>query len=86
MNVLRDKAKSWLNAGLGLLYPEVYQLCREARATPAESYVCDGAALGRFLTGTEVTRPPSQTTTRSSLHLARKADCTATASHVRNRA
>jgi hypothetical protein len=86
MNVLLDKAKSWLNAGLGLLYPEVCQLCRETRAIPAEGYVCDGAALGRFLTGTEVILLSSQTTTRSSLHLARKADCTATASHVRNRA
>jgi competence protein ComFC len=40
MNVLSDKVKVWLNAGLGLLYPEVCQLCHEARATPAEGYVC----------------------------------------------
>ena len=50
MNVLRDKAKAWLNAGLGLLYPEVCQLCGEARATPAEGYVCGGCrAKARFI-------------------------------------
>ena len=30
----------WLNAGLGLVYPEVCQLCGGARATPAEGFVC----------------------------------------------
>jgi competence protein ComFC len=50
MNVLRDQAKAWLNAGLGLLYPEVCQLCREARATPGEGYVCGGCrAQARFI-------------------------------------
>ena len=29
-----------LKAGLSLLYPEVCQLCREQRATPAEGFVC----------------------------------------------
>jgi len=42
MNVLTDSVKGWLNAGLGLIYPEVCQLCGGARATPAEGYVCDG--------------------------------------------
>ena len=50
MNVLRDGIKCWLNAGLGLLYPEVCQLCGESRATPAEGYVCDGCrAKARFI-------------------------------------
>jgi len=50
MNVLSDSVKVWLNAGLGLLYPEVCQLCRSARATPAEGYVCgDCRARVRFI-------------------------------------
>jgi len=50
VNVLCDKAEAWLNAGLGLLYPEVCQLCREARATPAKGYVCgDCRAKVRFI-------------------------------------
>ena len=32
--------KSWINAGLGLIYPECCQLCHSARATPAQGYVC----------------------------------------------
>ena len=50
MSVLNESVKSWLNAGLGLLYPEVCQLCRAARATPAEGYVCgDCRAKVRFI-------------------------------------
>jgi ComF family protein len=50
MNALSDSVKSWLNAGLGLLYPEICQLCRAARATPAEGYVCgDCRAKARFI-------------------------------------
>ena len=50
MNVLSDGLKCWLNAGLGLLYPEVCQLCGEERATPAEGYVCEGCrAKARFI-------------------------------------
>ena len=50
MNVLSDGVKCWLNAGLGLLYPEVCQLCGEGRATPAEGYVCGGCrAKARFI-------------------------------------
>jgi competence protein ComFC len=41
MNLLGDWLKRSLNAGLGLFYPELCQLCREERATPAEGYVCD---------------------------------------------
>src|ERR1019366_5654500 len=40
MKASGDSLRVWLNAGLGLLYPEICQLCREARATPAEGYVC----------------------------------------------
>jgi ComF family protein len=32
--------KSFLNVGLGFVYPEVCQLCGEARATQAESFLC----------------------------------------------
>ena len=50
MTVLTDSVKGWLNAGLGLLYPEVCQLCQAARATPAEGYVCgDCRAKARFI-------------------------------------
>jgi competence protein ComFC len=31
---------NWLNAGLSFLYPEVCQICRDARATPEECYLC----------------------------------------------
>src|ERR1035438_8875623 len=42
MSAFADSVKGWLNAGLGLLYPEVCQLCGRTRATPAEGYVCGG--------------------------------------------
>ncbi|HEV2208612.1 MAG TPA: ComF family protein [Verrucomicrobiae bacterium] len=35
-----ESAQSWLDAGLGLVYPEVCQLCGQQRATPHESFVC----------------------------------------------
>ena len=45
-----NSAKGWLNAGLGLVYPEACQLCGEARATPSEGYVCGGCRAGvRFI-------------------------------------
>src|SRR5215831_17752625 len=40
MESLLDKAKSFLNSGLGLLYPEWCQLCDAARATASESLIC----------------------------------------------
>ena len=40
MSAVMDSVKSLLNAGLGFVYPEVCQVCREARATPAECYLC----------------------------------------------
>ena len=50
MSAFTDSVRGWLNAGLGLLYPEVCQLCGEARATPAEGYVCGGCrAKARFI-------------------------------------
>ena len=50
MSAFTDSVKGWLNAGLGLLYPEVCQLCGQTRATPAEGYVCGGCrAHVRFI-------------------------------------
>jgi competence protein ComFC len=37
---LADSVRGWLNAGLGLVYPEVCQVCGLERATPGEGYVC----------------------------------------------
>jgi len=34
--------RSWLNAALAFFYPEICQVCQEARATPAEGFVCQG--------------------------------------------
>jgi ComF family protein len=42
MNLWMQSVKGWLNAGLAFVYAEVCQLCGEARATPAEGYVCAG--------------------------------------------
>jgi ComF family protein len=39
MTNLTAAIKSWANAGLGFLYPEVCRLCGEERATTAEGYV-----------------------------------------------
>src|SRR5437764_13701429 len=50
MAALAQSMKSWLNAGLGLVYPEVCQLCGNSRATPAEGFVCTGCrAQARFI-------------------------------------
>jgi competence protein ComFC len=52
MSVLAGSVSGWLNAGLGLLYPEVCQICGKARATPAEGYVCDECrAKAQFIQG-----------------------------------
>ena len=40
MLTLLESARQWANAGLGLLYPEVCQLCRADRASVAEGFVC----------------------------------------------
>jgi competence protein ComFC len=34
--------KTWLDASLGFLYPNACQICRSARATAPEGYVCAG--------------------------------------------
>ena len=34
--------RDWFRAGLGLVYPECCQICRQARATVAEGLICDG--------------------------------------------
>ncbi len=50
LGALTDSVMGWLNAGLALVYPEVCQLCGEARATPADGYVCGGCrAQVRFI-------------------------------------
>ncbi len=36
-----ESLSSWAEAGLGLLYPEVCQLCGEGRAGAADGYVCE---------------------------------------------
>jgi competence protein ComFC len=40
MAALAQSIKSWLNAGLSFIYPEVCQLCHQQRATPGESFLC----------------------------------------------
>jgi ComF family protein len=42
MSTLVESLKGWLNAGLGFIYPEACQLCGQARATPAQGFVCAG--------------------------------------------
>lgn len=53
MNSVAGRAQSWLSAGLGLIYPEVCQLCRQQRALAQNGLVCDDCrAQVRFI------RPP----------------------------
>jgi ComF family protein len=50
MNALLHSLKDFLNAGLAFVYPEVCQICGEARATPEESFLCAGCrASARFI-------------------------------------
>lgn len=37
-----SRVVSWVNAGLAFLYPEICQLCGDARATPVQGFVCGG--------------------------------------------
>ncbi|HEX7577105.1 MAG TPA: ComF family protein [Verrucomicrobiae bacterium] len=46
-------AQNWLNVGLGFLYPETCQLCREQPATAREGFVCR-----RCRTQVRFIRPP----------------------------
>ncbi len=50
MSALIESVTNWLNAGLGFFYPEACQLCGQARATPAQGFVCgDCRAQVRFI-------------------------------------
>ena len=54
MNVLSNSLKAWLNAGLGLLYPEICQLCGGERATfnrirPLLAILSDDGKLLRYV-------------------------------------
>ena len=40
MQALVESLKSWVNAGLSFIYPEICQTCGNERATPAEGFVC----------------------------------------------
>ncbi len=41
---VKSTIKSWLDAGLAFFYPEVCQVCRVNRATPAEGFLCKACA------------------------------------------
>ena len=45
--------QTWMNVGLGFLFPEICQLCGEQRATAKEGYVC-----GRCWTHARFIKPP----------------------------
>ncbi len=47
MLAVAQSLKSWLNAGIAYVYPEVCQLCGLNRATPDECFVC-GSCRGRI--------------------------------------
>src|ERR1700720_493766 len=50
MSLLLGSVRNWLDAGLGFFYPETCQLCGEARATPADGFVCAGCrGQARFI-------------------------------------
>jgi ComF family protein len=40
INLVTNSVRTWVNAGLSFLYPEVCQLCDQGRATPAAGFVC----------------------------------------------
>ena len=40
MATLTGSVQSWFNAGLGLVYPEICQLCKSERATARDGLVC----------------------------------------------
>jgi competence protein ComFC len=50
MSAVMESIRGLLNAGLGFVYPEICQICGEARATPAECYLCaDCRAAARYI-------------------------------------
>jgi competence protein ComFC len=40
MNKFVTALRLWLNAGLGLVYPEVCQICLASRASPEQAFIC----------------------------------------------
>jgi len=40
MKLVASQSAAWLKAGLGLVYPELCQLCRAQRASPRDGFVC----------------------------------------------
>jgi ComF family protein len=42
MSAISSIWKPWAEAALGFIYPEICQICREARAERAQGYVCAG--------------------------------------------
>ena len=53
MTTVATSFQSWINVGLGFLYPEICQLCGEQRATAKEGYVC-----GRCWSHVRFIKPP----------------------------
>jgi ComF family protein len=50
MKTLLSPLRTVLDAALGFIYPEICQICGEARATPSESFLCAGCrATVRFI-------------------------------------
>jgi ComF family protein len=40
MITLTQPVREWIKTGAGFIWPEICQICKEARATPAEAFVC----------------------------------------------
>lgn len=53
MHGLIEQAKSWLDAGMGLFYPNICQICNSQPAQPTDGYVC-----GRCRQGVRLITPP----------------------------
>jgi ComF family protein len=53
MTATATSFQTWINVGLGFVYPEICQLCGEQRATAREGYVC-----GRCWSHVRFIKPP----------------------------
>jgi len=53
MTTAATSFQTWINVGLGFLYPEICQLCGEQRATAKDGYVC-----GRCWSHVRFIKPP----------------------------
>jgi ComF family protein len=53
MTATATSFQTWINVGLGFLYPEICQLCGEQRATAREGYLC-----GRCWSHVRFIKPP----------------------------